>query len=239
MSTPNYLSVASLQAAKGPGGEAISLSNYSDPELEAMINLAETLVEQVTNNIFYPLTATYFFDGSGRPVLFFPPMVNYPLVSITGVWEVDDDGTTVLDSYTEDDDYKRYAHYLEFFQEADTVRKRVIRGEWWPRGSKNIKVTGVWGAATVPPEIAHAVKLLVLHEAAPGALNTTPSGVQHITWPDFSVRFVEPRRGGNPTSVGQAGASTGIVEVDRILSRYVNYADLFMTTEPEPRWREI
>jgi len=218
MGDGNYITAAEVVAYK-VDGEVVDLSGYSTAEIEAKIALVESMVETICNDIFYVKTETNLFDGVGRPTVFFAPRVPYPLISITLCQEIDIDAT-VLEVLTENDDFVKYEHYLEVAKAwpGDSPRRGAFRGGIFPKGQKNIQVTGTWGRSTTPLEIKEACYLLVLELLVPQSTGMPPSDVTQAVWSDFTVTF----------KGGEAGQETGYAKVDRMLARYVNYVDLFL-----------
>lgn len=220
----NYIDTEYLNCYKLPGGIAPDLSAYTETEINSLITKYEELVETYTNDIFYSKTATYYFDGSGKYFLYFWPTVSYKLITITSVQDVNEDDSQVIQTYVENTDFKKYTYHIELFEYFDSVRTSIFRGDGWPRGQKNIKVVGTWGLATTPTEIKEAVALLVLKEIDPQGVNlTSMNGIKRAEWDDFEIEFTT--YSGN-TNIN----STGYLEIDRILNKYIR-ADLpFSTT---------
>ncbi len=218
----NYLTVSNLRSTVFPGGKIVDFSNYTNSQLETIIGRVETLIERITNDIFYPKTETYFFDGSGKPELYFTPLVPYKLLTLTSAQEVDDDPTKVLDTLTENKEFKKFPHALVMFSDYDTRRKKVLRGEWFVKGLKNYKLTGVWGNLETPKEIEYVTALLAGREIDPTTVQLSPSNVKRIDWPDFEIEFR------SDASAEVYKQSTGFLEIDRILARYINYSNSFV-----------
>ena len=216
----NYATVAEVKAFKVGGAVSDVESSYSDGEITTELDLMESLIENICNDVFYTKTETNKFDGNGLTKLFFFPEVTYRLLSVTSVKDYDTNGTTLLHTYTEGTDFVSYEHYLEVtlaFPE-DTPRRGVSRGGKWPRGQNNIWIEGTWGRSSVPPEIKRATLLLTLERLMSGFVKMAPKDISQVVWGDFTASFkgVEP------------GQSTGYVEVDRMLERYVNRVDMFL-----------
>lgn len=220
----NYISVAQVQAYKvtSPNGpETLDLTAYTDADIEERIGFAENTIELVTNDVFYVKTEINKFDGNGLPKLFFIPSIPYKLLSITSVKEYDIDGTTLLDTYVENTDFKRYDYYLEMAKvyAGDSPRRRFGNYGVWPKGQKNISVQGTWGNTTTPPLIKKAALILTLESLVPGCTQTPTKDVPSITWNDFRVDFAYS---------DVKGESTGNLEVDRILQRFINNSSMFL-----------
>ena len=224
----NYATVAEVKAYKSGGVASGVASSYSDAEIEIEIGLMESFVDSICGDVFYPKTETNLFDGKGLCRLFFIPQVSYRLVTVTSVKEYDLDGTTALDTFVENVDFKAYPYYLDTALESDgdSPRRAFGPGGHWPKGQRNIAVAGTWGRSAVPPEVKRAVLILVLERLMPGFTRTAPADIKQATWPDFTVTFK-----GTEENIGM---STGFAEVDRLLKQHVNYADLFLSV-PDSR----
>lgn len=219
----NYVTVAEVKTFKYNGTNVVPAGCYSDAELENEIALAEAMIERITNDIFYSKTETNTFDGNGKYALFFAPRIPYKLLTVTSCKDIDINGQ-VLETFVENDDFVKYPHYLQtaVWESGDRPRRGIFRGGKWPTGQKNIVVAGTWGASTTPIEIKRAALLLTLQALKPGSVGLTTRDIVQASWPDFTVSF---RQAGYA-----AGDQTGFAEIDRILSRYVNYSDMFLPT---------
>ena len=146
---PKYVSVDSLKAFK-IDGQPGDFCDYDDDEIGDQIDVAENIVEAITGNIFNAFRATLLLDGNGLQRLFFIPAVSYKLLEVSSLRNLDLDGTTVLDTYTENVDYKQYNYYVEVGTSfhRDSPRRQFGRGGVWPKGQKNIDITGVWSYDT-------------------------------------------------------------------------------------------
>jgi len=209
-------------------GSTIDLTQYTAAEITAEIVFAEAMIDEICEDIFYSKNATHYFDGLGNVKLFFSPKVKARLLTITSVKELDLDGSTVLDTFVENTDYKAYPFYLETARSfsGDTPRRRFGTGGRWPKGQKNIQIIGAWGHSAVPADIKRATILLTLERLKPGSTNQTPSEIMQSGWGDFQVTF----KSGSGIVSGQ---ETGLVEVDRLLRRHYNDIDLFLVVPTE------
>jgi len=230
----NYTTTAAVRAFK-INGAVVDLSAYTNDEIDAEITLAEAAIEAICGDIFYTKAETNLFDGNGLSTLFFQPDPPYPLLSITTCKNLDIDGTTVLDTYVEGDDYVAYDYYIQvaFGWSDDSPRRRIGRGGVWPRGQQNIQIVGTWGRASTPAEITRAAILMVLERLKPGSTKMILAGVQKVTWDDFAIEY---------DAGFKFGQQTGIPLVDQMLSRYLNFSSMFQAvpdkkqTFDNPRW---
>lgn len=216
----NYATIAQVKAFKVQGVVAPLTGAYSDSEIEDEITIAEAVIEAICGDQFYDEAATYKFDGNGLTKLFFQPTVPFRLLSVTTVKDYDVDGSTVLYTYTEGTDFKVYDYYLETARSfaGDSPRRRFGSGGVWPKGQENIVIDGTWGRAAVPPEITRATILMALERMLPGFCELSPTDVVQASWDDFQI-----------TVKGEelVGQSTGFLQVDILLSRFINHVGMF------------
>lgn len=220
----NYVTVAQIQAEKGPGGRSIDLTNWTDAQIQTKIDEVEAIVESITGDIFYTLeAATYKFDGNYLTFLPFPPKVSYALLSVDSVKNYDTDQSTVLDTYTEHTDFEAREHWLELIKgyPEDSARRRFRAQGKWPKGQLNIWVTGDWGASSCPEDIKRAVKLLTLEHLSPGSMGLATPDVMQMAWADLTVTY-------KTQNMDNLERQTGFLEVDRLLSRHINYSSLMI-----------
>lgn len=213
----NYVTAEQLREHK-IDGLCVDLTAYEDNEIEDKIDLAEEYIERLTNNVFYSDSETYYFDGSGLTYLYFEPLVSQELLTLTSVTELDFDGSTVLYTYVENEDFKRYPHHLEMGQSSATGRLRYGYGGVWPQGEKNIKIVGTWGASAVPKGIKEATILLTLEKLKPGSTRMRTSDIKRQEWLDYEQEM---------QISNVYGSETGFPEVDRLLAAHYNYSSLF------------
>ncbi len=157
----NYAANADVTGFK-IDGSTIDLTQYTSGEITTEIAFAETMIEEICEDIFYSKTETNTFNGTGNVKLFFMPKVKARLLTITSVKELDLDGSTVLDTFTENTDFKAFPFYLETARsyDGDAPRRRFGTGGSWPKGQNNIQIVGTWGHSSVPVDIERATILL-------------------------------------------------------------------------------
>ena len=224
----NYVTSDEVKAKK-VAGKVVDLTAYTDAEIDAEIESTELAIEALTGDIFYEKTETNLFDGNGLTQLHFVPKIPYRLLTITTLKELDIDGTTVLDTFVEGDDYKQYPFYVEttLTVDGDSPRRRFGTGGVWPKGQNNIEIAGTWGRAEVPTDIKKAATLLTIESLMPGSARLTHNSVKQATWSDFTVTF-------KGLGADEAkGLSTGFLEIDLILERYTNFSSLFLAVPNE------
>lgn len=207
----NYITKTDLTNA------GVALGSHSDAEVLEMIQRAEALVEQHTKKVFYAATATKYFDGNGQRVLLFIQRTTSPLISITGntVYIIDPTmSDEVIDSAVLNTDFflSPEGDYLELCSESEVDPRSPLSRGTWPRGTRNIKITGSWGIASVPPGIKRAAVLLVAHEVDPNYAGLLTA--QETEWSgDVRTRHV--------TTAERKAVLTGIPAVDLYLRGHV------------------
>lgn len=223
--TDRYVTAAQLRLYKVSGRYITDLNLYTDDELNVEIDLAQAIIDTLTNNWFNLRAKTILYDGNGTTRLFFFPEIPAPNSSVTSVKEVKEDGT-VLETWAENTDFVVHEHYMERILGADN-RPRLetsFTGSRWPRGQNNIRVEGIFGQndGEVPPAIVRATELLALERLIPGSTGIAPSDIVQAVWSDFTVTY----RAATPEN--RIGMSTGFDAVDMLLQPWVNRVDMFM-----------
>ncbi len=224
---PNYATAGDVLDFK-VNGRLIDLGAYTTLDIEEDLDLAEELINSITGDRFSAITETNLFDGNGLTKLFFPPGIPYRNLTVSSVQEFDLDGTTVLDTFVEDQDFKRYPFYIETARafDTDTARRRFGSGGIWPKGQENISIAGTWGMATTPIAIKRATILLALERMRPGSTKLQSGEVSSVTWPDFSMSL---------SAAGESitGQSTGYNYIDRLLHQHINWSSAFFVVPDE------
>lgn len=101
-------------------------------------------------------TETYYFDGNGEVTLWLP----LPLLSITQVAVEETDGTYT--NWTEDTDYFAWPYNETPTLRLDVNRKSDSTKSTWIAGPRRVRVQGVFGVSSSPPEeIRRAVLIQV------------------------------------------------------------------------------
>lgn len=199
----------------------VNLGACSDEHIQEEIAVAHELIDLITNDTFCPFTATYTFDGNGKCRLQFPPKVPYKLLSVTEVLEF---GCGYPEAGKAVTSYTAGPHWI------DRCCSTACDAECacWPKGCNSVSIEGSWGWAETPVMIKKAAKLLVLERLSPGSCGSCnaqkyPPNTQTVDWGDFKISF-QPEK----TQELLSGSSTGIIEVDMILSHYINRVDMFI-----------
>jgi len=238
----NFLTVSALKLFRPSGSTgALDFSDWSDDELQAVLNEVEEIFEQGTKNKFHSFSDTIYVSGEDQSFLFLPQHAsyNFPIISITSVEEVDVQGTA-LTTFIEGTDFSVNGHYLYTdVAFADTIRSSVSRSSYWPRGHRNIKIVGTFGMSTTPAVVSRAGYLLAIINtlglASAGLINSNDLSKDKEKWDDYEVQY---QADSSPVRTsGSLPNITGYVEIDRILKRYVNFASLFISTDSSSHLR--
>lgn len=167
----------------------------TDDELTRYERYARELIERFTRTHFDRYTATISVSGSGTQLLILPDW----LATLTTIAF---DGEDVTSTYT----FKLggYALYCE-----DTV---------FPRGFRNITITGLWGRyKEVPEAVKEAVVELVKDCQDPS--RTEKNFIRSERLGDYS--YTRARSG------GESGRTTGNLRADELLKNFVVSRPLF------------
>lgn len=163
----------------------IDIDGSMDNRIREWISAAENYVEIYTGREFEVAEddVTRYYDGPGGRTFYLDD-----IVSITGVWTLDLDGSTVDQTLTENTDYFAYPlndtpkHILKLAPEGSKLGK-------WPKGKKRIKVTGSFGyKAEVPKDIKLAITQLVSEIVNVGRQGSE-GGISAESLGDYSVTF--------------------------------------------------
>lgn len=225
MACCSYISVSDVRAFK-TGCTAPDLTCFTDDEISDVICLVMEIIDNFTNDKWCAETLTLKFDGSGCDKLFFVPNVAYRLNDLTDI-EITEGCCSGISTCLQVGDITNNGHYLQ-------VGCYMCNGchsicDRFPRGCKNISVTGSWGRATVPYAIKRAALLLTQYTLTPSGSSMCaglPANVKQATWTDFQVTF--------DTKVTGDTSSTGFIDIDRLLIPYINVADMFMAIPDDP-----
>jgi len=221
----NYATIDELQDFK-VAGATIDLSVYNSYELQDNLDIAESIVESYVNTIFYEIEQSIYFSGNGNQNLYIAPLLNYPIISASVCTEVDENDI-VLWTYTEGVDFVIKPWYLS--KNWNRLSFRVASGSTgptWPRGCRNIKVTGTWGYSDVPVEVKRATLLLAAEISIPGSSGLASNTIARQEWDDYKVQFR-----GLSQNPPEPSDSTGFDLVDRLLDKWRFRPDMFLTCE--------
>ena len=125
-----------------------SLTAYEVTLLSTANPAVKQFIDAFCNRTFDSVAGTKYYDGNGERELFIDDFD-----AITGVFYIDEEGTE-LNEEEEGIDYVKYP------LNSDYTSRLRSRGRW-QRGSKNIKVTGTIGRASVPESIKFVATQLI------------------------------------------------------------------------------
>ena len=89
---------------------------------------------------------------------------------------------------------------------------------------------GTWGHSATPEDIKWCTTVLTIERLKPGTSKLTSRDVKQVNWSDYTVTFA---------GTSDEGNLTGFIDVDRILSKYVNVSSMFIPVPSEPFDRNI
>lgn len=228
-----YITVDELRNYK-VGCKPVDLSCFSDEDVKEAILTAQEEIECITCDRFCPYRCTYKFDGNCECCLFFPPTVQHKLIELYSVKVADGKGCAKC--YKSMSNVKVEGHFLDACCgcKQPSYSSQLCGcgcgcGGYFPEGCCNIIVDGLWGWKCTPRLIKKATKMLAMECLIPGALCGTCSSsgknvIQESFAGDYSVTYAQ-----DPVSSQFAGSSSGILEVDRILMKFMNHSTLFTT----------
>ncbi len=182
----------------------------STTDRQEVINRAEQLIENVTQDYFYAKAFVIYQNGNGKDRLFLgliPDVLSVTEIKLSGVeltssWWTYDINSVYLDpeAVTSDSGDMAELHLRLKYERA-----------LFPEGMGNIKVTGTYGWSSVPVAVKRAAILLckaendpTLYPAYKGSLKSEKLGDYSYTLADIDTK-----------------ESTGIDEVDRLLKNYI------------------
>ena len=190
--------------------EGVTAVQVSDERLHALIVEACQTIDTATGWFFAPREHTYQLDGRGTPTLDLPvPLIRLDNLVVNG-GEVPQSSLLISGSPIQpgfDGSYITFRHRRRF-----------------PRGRKNVAITGLWGytehdgslTGRTPLEIRRACMMLVMRLLPPLA-DTDATEDARNRW-----RIIEERTRDQSYKLDRAAAGpfTGDPDVDRILLRY-------------------
>lgn len=146
----------------GSGTHTLDIgSGSSESERQAVIDRVEQLIERVTRDYFYSKSFEIYRDGNGKDHLSLgltPSLLAVTEIKVFGIeldtsWWTYDDHAVYLDSeVVQGDDLPEVLYRLS--------HKNSI----FPKGTKNIKITGTYGWSSTPEAIKQATIILCRYE---------------------------------------------------------------------------
>ena len=173
--------------------------------VEAQIKLAIETVEDILGKCICPTYKCKYVNGTGHNELY----LNEDMVSVESVdYLCGDRCSSNCDCRDQIPVPKLMGDTLVF----DCCDAK------FPCGERNVKVCGVWGSG-VTNGLKRVISGLALEAAQPGitGLAETNQGIDSISWGDVSLSYSDL-----DTDIG---LTTGFVELDNILARYIRVDD--------------
>jgi hypothetical protein len=161
----DYTTVSQVKADIPDSPLFDSTDNTYDSVLSGMITAASRLIDKEVGgwpDYFYPSTAdtTRYFDGNGDNELYIDPLVTLTSVAVS---ESGGRSSTNYTAWTLDTDY--YVYPYNYAQTSHPITSLVIDNDSGSKGvfnrdRKAVKVVGVFGYSSVPPDdIVQATKI--------------------------------------------------------------------------------
>ena len=140
-------------------GEAFNPSDLdiTDEQYQYLIEAVSAKVEKYCNRTFDITSYTEYYDGMYTP---FIVLEQYPLVSVSGVWLVDEKQDV---SYTYDMDY--------IIPDYDTGL--IKNNSNFPNGYKNVRISYTAGYSEIPDDLKLAIVKMVINEAQNNSINSS------------------------------------------------------------------
>lgn len=169
-----------------------------------LVEEIEALVEKITHDYFYEKGFVTELDGNSKDRLFLgltPDILSVASVEIYG---------TAIDPsfWTYDKNFVHISHIAASQAELSLLLKEAGIYKLFPRGIKNIRVIGTYGANACPLEIRRAVAMMIEDVHNPILYDHWIKGSESIGGGDF--RYTNPEK-----------VYTGIIRVDQILKRHI------------------
>jgi len=151
LQTDSYLTVSEAKARCLVG------TALSDTDIQYLIRVAMTIIDRCAGQHFLPVSKSLDVDGTGEGYLVLPKA----LLQLTGLENLDSPSMAFTPA-----DYRMKGTWL-FHKDWKTgavipAHLACYNGGYFPRGHRNIRVTGIWGLyEACPVDIQHATCLLL------------------------------------------------------------------------------
>lgn len=188
----------------------------STADRQKIINRAEQLIENITDDFFYAKAFVAYRDGNGNDQLFVGLIPD-----ILSVTEVKISGIVLITSWYTNDVNSIYLDPEAVTGSSDDLPELHLRMKYkrklFPEGTGNIKITGTYGWSAVPAAIEKAAVILcraendsTLYSSHDGTLKSEKLGDYSYTMADVTT-----------------SKSTGIDIVDKLLKQYIRHKPMF------------
>lgn len=171
-----------------------------------LIQEEEALVEKITHDYFYEKAFVRELDGNSKDRLFLgltPDILSVTKIEVYGV-ALDPSYWTWDKNFVCIDLEQAAVSQVEL----GLLLKETGIYKLFPRGIKNIRVTGTYGASSCPHDIRRAVTMMIEDFHGPTIYDHWIKGSESIGGGDY--RYTNPEK-----------VYTGIIRVDRILRRHI------------------
>lgn len=197
----------------GSGTHTLDVGEGSSAaDRQKVINRAEQLIENITDDFFYAKAFTVYRDGNGNDRLFvglIPDIISVTAVLISGI-------TLISDWYTNDVD-SIYLDPEAVTGSSDDLPELHLRLKYkvklFPKGMGNIKITGTYGWSSVPAAIEKAAIILCRAENDSTLYSSHEVGLKSEKLGDYSYTMAD----------AAVSKSTGIDAVDKLLKHYIRH----------------
>lgn len=187
----------------------------STSDRQEVINRAEQLIEEITKDYFYSKDFIEYVNGNNKDrllVSLIPDILTVTEIKISNI-------VLTTDWWTYDTNFV-YLDPEAVTGDASDLAELHLRLKYernlFPKGMKNIKITGTYGWNSVPPAIKLATIKLCLSENDSTLFTTYNTNLKSEKLGDYSYTLVDPEAGSTSTQ-----RKTGINEVDKLLKHYL------------------
>ena len=179
----------------------------TEEEKQEVLDGVEQLVERITKDYFYAKSFNFKYNGNNRDRLYFP--IRQKVLSVTAVYIDEIELPSTEWNYDENSIFASISS-----TEIDPIELAEYT-KLFPRGHNNINIVGTLGWSVCPYIIKQACIILAKAEN------------DSDLYDDYN--FKSERLGEYSYSRGDEGILTGIPEVDRYLSKYINRRPIIAT----------
>lgn len=188
-------------------------TTLTDEQIQHLISIAMAIIDRITNQHFLPYTETRYYDGTGSYFL----NLDEPLQSLTSIENRDNASDTFNPSdFRIKGTWLVHKDYLAAAELPAHLACGAGNGAIFPKGHKNIAVTGTWGLYESCPEPIKQATCLLLHFAGQWDTTTGPmiaaAANESVEGYSYSLRQVYQN--------AAIHRETGYPEVDAILANY-------------------
>lgn len=194
----------------GSGTHTLDIgSGSSETDRQEVIDRAEQLIERITKDFFYAKAFALYFDGNGKDRLFLglvPDIISVTEILLSGIeldssWWTYNKNSVYLDpEATTGDELPELLLHLKYYHKL------------FPKGTRNVKITGTYGWSSCPVAIKRAAIMLCRYENDSTLFTSHSGNLKSEKLGDYSYTL---------SDVVSTKDSTGIDEVDKLLKHYI------------------